>query len=137
MDRLSPTKTLAYSAGNFAAGMYYAFNNFALPLYLSLFTSNALVIGWLSSTRSFEQSISQPLVGSLSDNVWTRLGRRAPFFLIAMPLSALLLFYNGVLPHDPSLVLLVVMTIFVFSYLFNLGIDPYTALLADVTPSEQ
>ncbi len=137
MKPLSRTRTLAYSFGNFAAGLYYAFNNFTLPLYLSLFTSNAILIGWLSSTRSFEQSVVQPLVGAQSDRTWTRLGRRAPFFLIAMPLSALLLVVNGLLPHGPSFLPIVVITVFLFSFLFNIGIDPYTALLADVTPSEQ
>ena len=35
------------------------------------------------------------------------------------------------------LLVIVVSTVFLFSLLFNLGIDPYIALLADVTPSEQ
>ena len=56
-------QTIAYSFGQVAAGLYGAFNIFTLPLYLSQFTSNAILIGWLSSTRSFEQSIIQPLVG--------------------------------------------------------------------------
>jgi MFS family permease len=137
MTRLSPARTIVYSLGSLAAGLYYAFNNFTLPLYLSLFTNNAIIIGYLSSTRSFEQSVIQPLVGAWSDRTWTRVGRRAPFFLIAMPLSALLLVVNGLLPHDPALLPVVVVTVFLFSLLFNFGIDPYIALLADVTPSEQ
>lgn len=72
-----------------------------------------------------------------------------------MPLSALFLVVNGFLPHDPTgwpstqidflflhatvnhLLVIVVSTVFLFSILFNFGIDPYIALLADVTPSEQ
>ncbi len=137
MTPLSRSRTFAYSAGLFAAGLYFAFNNFTLPLYLSIFTSNNILIGWLSSTRSFEQSIIQPLVGAWSDRTWTRFGRRAPFFLATMPLVAVLLIFNGLLPHDPSLLVIVAMTIFVFSLLFNIGIDPYYALLADATTSEQ
>jgi maltose/moltooligosaccharide transporter len=128
--------TIAYSFGSLAAGFYYAFNNFTLPLYLSIYTSNAILIGWLSSTRSFEQAIIQPFIGAWSDRTQTRLGRRAPFFLIAMPLSAAFFFVTGALPHDPALLWLVVVAVFIFSFLFNVGIDPYVALLADVVPSE-
>ncbi len=137
MNRLSPARTIAYSFGQLAAGLYFAFNNFTLPLYLSLYTHNNILIGWLSSTRSFEQSIIQPLVGARSDRTWTRFGRRAPFFLTTMPLVALLLLVNGLLPHDPGWLWLVVITIFVFSLLFNVGIDPYYALLVDVTHRKQ
>ncbi len=155
MKPLSRTQILAYACGNMAAGLFYAFNNFTLPLYLKLFTNNDIIIGWLSSTRSFEQSITQPLIGVWSDRTWTRFGRRAPFFLIMMPLSALFLVVNGLLPRDPTgwpsteinifflhgtanhLLVIVVATVFLFSILFNFGIDPYVALLADVTPSDQ
>jgi MFS family permease len=72
-----------------------------------------------------------------------------------MPLSAVFLIATGLLPRDPTswpnteinilflhgtvnhLLVIVVATVFLFSILFNFGIDPYVALLADVTPSEQ
>ena len=134
---LSHRKALAYSAGNFGAGLFYAFNNFTLPLYLSIYTNNAILIGWLSSTRSFEQAIFQPLVGAWSDRTWTRLGRRAPFFLATMPIAAVLMLATGLLPHDPAFLWAAVALIFLFSLAFNIGIDPYFALLADVTTPEQ
>jgi maltose/moltooligosaccharide transporter len=134
---LSHRKAIAYSFGNLAAGLFYAFNNFTLPIYLSLYTNNAILIGWLSSTRSFEQAILQPLVGTWSDRTWTRLGRRAPFFLASMPVAALFMLATGMIPHDPEFLLLAVALIFLFSLAFNVGIDPYIALLADVTTPEQ
>lgn len=142
MQRLTRPQTIAYSAGQFAAGLYYAFNTFILSLYLSQFTQNNILIGWLSSTRSFEQSLIQPLVGAKSDRTWTRFGRRAPFFLTAMPLVALLLIVNGLLPtppapSEPTHLWLVVAIIFLFSLLFNIGIDPYYALLVDVTAPDE
>lgn len=137
MQRLSPLKVIAYSCGNLAAGLYYAFNSFTLPLFLSLFTHNAILIGWLSSTRSFEQFIVQPVVGAWSDRSWTRVGRRAPFFLLAMPVSAFFLVVSGHIPTDPTFIWVAVACVFLFSFFFNIGVDPYVALLADVTPSEQ
>ncbi|MBI1800142.1 MAG: MFS transporter, partial [Chloroflexi bacterium] len=123
-------------------GLYFAFNQYVLPLYLEMFTSNKILIGWLSSTRSFEQSIIQPLVGARSDRTWTRFGRRAPYFLAMMPLTAALLVLNGLLPtpskpDEPPVFWLVVIIIFAFSLIFNVGIDPYYALLVDVTSAEE
>ena len=142
MAYLSRPRTFAYSAGQFAAGLYFAFNTFILSLYLSQFTQNNILIGWLSSTRSFEQSLIQPVVGATSDRIWTRVGRRAPFFLSAMPIVAVLLLFNGLLPtpqtpNEPAHFWLVIVTIFIFSLVFNIGIDPYYALLVDVTSPEQ
>ena len=140
--RVTRPATFAYCAGQFASGLYGAFNGFILSLYLSQFTSNAILIGWLSSTRSFEQSVTQPIVGSASDRIWTRFGRRAPFFLLAMPVVAVLMIFNGLLPippnpTEPAHLWLVVLTIFLFSLIFNIGIDPYYALLVDATTPDQ
>src|SRR5262249_46949755 len=99
-------------------------------------TQNNILIGWLSSTRSFEQCLIQPFVGAASDRTWTRVGRRAPFFLTTMPIAAVLLIINGWIPHDPAYLWVAVATIFTFSLLYNVGIDPYYALLIDVTPAE-
>ncbi|MGE5141470.1 MAG: MFS transporter [Rudaea sp.] len=132
----SRLQTLAYGTGSLAAGLYYSFNNFVLGPYLRLYTQNNILIGWLTSTRSFEQSIVQPAVGAWSDRTWTRFGRRAPFFLIGMSLAALLLLINGLMPVHPGLLVPVVILIFLFSLAFNFGIDPYVALLADTVPSE-
>ncbi len=137
MKRLSGLGVIAYSMGSVAAGLFYAFNNFTLPLFLSFYTKDAIIIGWLSSTRSFEQAIVQPFVGGWSDRTWTRFGRRAPFFLIAMPISALFFIITAQIPHDPGLLLLVIISVFIFSFMFNVGIDPYVALLADATESKQ
>ena len=135
MGGLSRRTTLAYSMGQVGSGLYGAFNNFTLSLYLHQFTHNAILIGWLSQTRSFEQSVIQPVVGAASDRTWTRFGRRAPFFLATMPIVALLLIVNGLLPRDPAFLWVAAGTIFAFSLLYNIGIDPYYALLVDVTPA--
>ncbi|MGB8646566.1 MAG: MFS transporter [Anaerolineae bacterium] len=137
MKHLSRSGIIAYSMGSVAAGLFYAFNNFTLPLFLSFYTKDAIIIGWLSSTRSVEQAFIQPFVGGWSDRTWTRLGRRAPFFLIAMPISALFFVITTLIPHDPSLLGPVIVAVFIFSFMFNVGIDPYVALLADVTESIQ
>jgi maltose/moltooligosaccharide transporter len=124
---------LVYSVANLGAGFFYGFNNATLPLILNRFTENPLLIGLLSSTRSIEGAIVQPIVGAWSDRTWTRLGRRRPFMAIGIPLSALFFILAA---HAPNLVVLV-LAIVLFSLLFNIAADPYNALLADLFAPER
>jgi maltose/moltooligosaccharide transporter len=133
MRPLSTTATLLYAAGSIGTGAFYAFNNFVLPPILKSFGAPDLLIGLLASTRSIEGAVIQPTVGALSDRVWTRFGRRRPFMLVGIPLSAAF-FVAGAFVN--SLWALAVV-IFLFSIFFNVAVDPYTALLADIAPLEQ
>jgi maltose/moltooligosaccharide transporter len=124
---------LAYAAASLGTGAFYAFNNAALPLFLRPLTGNDVLIGLLSSTRSVEGAVIQPLVGSVSDRLRTPLGRRRPFFIAAIPVAALLLALTPLAPSLPWAVAGIVL----FSLAFNLAADPYIALLADITPLRQ
>ena len=130
---LSLATRLFYVAGSVGTGAFYSFNNFVLPPILKSFGAPDLLIGLLSSTRSIEGAVIQPTIGALSDRVWTRLGRRRPFMLIGIPLSAGF-FVAGAFVND---LLLLAAVIFLFSIFFNVAVDPYVALLADITPLEQ
>lgn len=131
--RLGLREMLAYSAGSIGTGAFYSFNNFILPLLLSAMRAPDLMIGLLSSTRSIEGVVVQPVVGAVSDRLATPLGRRRPFLLVAIPLSALFFFLA---PLATDLVQ-VAAAIFLFSIFFNVAIDPYAALLPDIAPPEQ
>jgi Na+/melibiose symporter-like transporter len=122
-----------YSVASIGGGFFYVFNNAVLPLLLQAHTSSVLLINLLSNTRSMEGAVIQPVVGAWSDRIWTRLGRRRPFMLIAMPLSAL---FMALTPLAPNLALIVV-CIVLFSLLFNVAADPYTALQADIAAPAQ
>lgn len=136
---LSAAGVVGYSLANLGYGAFYAFNNAALPLWLQGFTHNAIILGFMAGTHSFEGAIIQPLVGSWSDRLRTRLGRRRPFMLAFAPLSALLLLATPVFAHLPSSIRLAVLVgcIFLFTIAFNVAADPYQALLADITTPAQ
>jgi len=125
---------LVYSVGSIGAGAFFAFNNFLLPLALKAAGAPDLITGLLSSTRSIEGVVIQPTVGAFSDRVWTRFGRRRPFIAVCVPLSAV--FFIVASAATESLVPLAI-SIFLFSIFFNAAIDPYAALLADITPLHQ
>jgi maltose/moltooligosaccharide transporter len=130
---MSLARMLLYSAGSVGTGAFYAFNNFVLPPVLKAFGAPDLLIGILSSTRSLEGALIQPTIGALSDRTWTRLGRRRPYLLGAVPLSALFFLAAS---SASSLVQLAVL-IFLFSIFFNIAVDPYAALLPDIAPLHQ
>lgn len=126
---------LVYSAGSIGAGAFYAFNNFLLPLALKAVGAPDLITGLLSSTRSIEGVVIQPTVGAISDRIWSaRFGRRRIFLVTCIPLSAL--FFLVASASTEALVPLAI-AIFLFSIFFNAAIDPYNALLADITPLDQ
>jgi maltose/moltooligosaccharide transporter len=75
----------------------------------------------------------QPIIGSLSDRTWTRLGRRRPFFLAGALLSSCVLF---LIPNAPFLVL-AVLGLWVMDTSFNIAMEPFRAFVGDKLPNEQ
>jgi maltose/moltooligosaccharide transporter len=130
--RLSRALSALYASASVGTGAFYAFNNFVLPPILKSFGAPDLLIGLLSSTRSIEGALIQPTIGAWSDRLWTPAGRRRPFMLVGIPLSAAF-FVAGAFVDSLAALAVVV---FVFSIFFNIAVDPYTALLADVVPLE-
>lgn len=128
---LTRTGSLLYSAGSVGAGAFFAFNNFVLPPLLRTMGAPDLLTGLLSSTRSLEGVVIQPLVGALSDRTQSRLGRRRPFIVAGVPLSAALVVVAGFQGEVAALAVAIVL----FSVFFNVAADPYAALLADITAS--
>lgn len=145
---LPASQAAFYVSGYLGSGAFFALNNFLLPIYLLKLLAPPVLIGLLSSTRSFEGAVLQPLVGARSDRLWTRLGRRRPFILVCVPLAALLVALTPfALDLTPALhaqlpgvalvplrLALVAIPIFLFTLTFNLMYDPFVALLADITP---
>jgi hypothetical protein len=83
---------VAYLGCSFSVGLFNAFNNFTLALWLAGFTSSYLLIGLLGNSRSFEGAIVSPLAGAWSDRTWAGwLGRRRPFIMVGGLTSAALL----------------------------------------------
>jgi len=132
-SQIRAVRMLLYSAASVGTGAFYAFNNFVLPPILQGFGASNLIIGLLSSTRSIEGALIQPTIGALSDRTWTPVGRRRPFLIAGIPLSAIFIIAaagaNSLLPLAVAIIL--------FSIFFNVAADPYAALLPDITPLQQ
>jgi MFS family permease len=148
---MSRNQWLAYLGCSFSIGVFSAFNNFTLTLWLAGFTSSYLLLGLLGNSKSFEGAIVSPITGAWSDRVWLGwLGRRRPFILVGGLLSAALLALTPAigrltlpgpldgLPATTATLVPIVIAIFLFTLTFNTMDDLHQALLADVTvPSER
>jgi len=75
----------------------------------------------------------QPVIGSMSDRTWGRLGRRRPYFLVGALLSsgALVL-----MPNAPSLWIAAGL-LWVLDASINVSMEPFRAFVADLLPEEQ
>jgi MFS family permease len=144
------SQRVAYLGCSFGIGVFSAFNNFTLTLWLAGFTSSYLLLGLLGNSKSFEGAIVSPLVGAWSDHVWAGwLGRRRPFILVGGLLSAALLALTPALstwtvPYPVAALagglaglVPAIVVIFLFTLTFNVMDDIHKALLADVTTPDE
>jgi MFS family permease len=149
-DRVRTRQAVGYLGCSFAIGVFSAFNNFTLSLWLTGFTSSYILISLFGNTRSFEGAIVSPLAGAWSDRIWVPwLGRRRPFILVGGLLSALILAVTPdvsrlPIPWDPIILsehtrrlLLPFGSIILFTLTFNLMDDIHKALLADIWDDPQ
>jgi len=131
---LSFAQSVIYGCGNFGANVVYSFLNSATGLYLERYPQvPTWAVGLLSQERSFAGAFVQPIVGAMSDRTRTRIGRRRPYFIVGVGLTAAsILYLAGFPPLIPMLMVLAVNAFFL-----NVAVDPYLALMADIVPERQ
>jgi GPH family glycoside/pentoside/hexuronide:cation symporter len=94
------------------------------------------VAGVVSFFGRFWDAINDPLIGTISDHISSRWGRRRPFFLIgAIPfgVSFFLMFAAPSLPNLTSYALYYIVVFLIFDTSYTLINVPYTALTAELT----
>jgi len=75
----------------------------------------------------------QPIIGSMSDRTWNRLGRRRPYFLAGAILSSIALFF---MPDAPLLWVAAGM-LWILDASINISMEPFRAFVADKLNMEQ
>jgi maltose/moltooligosaccharide transporter len=71
--------------------------------------------------------VVQPIVGSMSDRTWGRLGRRRPYFLAGSVLAAIALF---IMPHS-SAIWIAASLLWILDASINVCMEPFRAFVAD------
>ncbi|NLY35805.1 MAG: SLC45 family MFS transporter [Tissierellia bacterium] len=129
--KLNYQNTSLIGFGFFASSLVWAIYNSFVPLLLEerfLLTSTS--IGLIMTIDNFFGVIFQPLIGSVSDKTVTARGRRMPWIIVGLPLSAIIFTF---IPRMYTLfsMMLVIIT---FNILMSLWRAPVIALMPDVTP---
>jgi GPH family glycoside/pentoside/hexuronide:cation symporter len=121
-----------------------ALNALFLILYVQYFKMPPVLAGLALAVPRFFDAITDPMIGNLSDNSRSRFGRRKPFMVVGVILSAVLLplFWMPVGAESASnpdwwkngLFLYAAVLGMIYALTYTLFVVPYTALGYELTP---
>lgn len=128
------------SVGFLGIQMGFALQNANASRILQSFGADVHHLSWFWLVAPLTGMIVQPIIGHYSDNTWTRLGRRRPYFLFGAIIASIGL----VLMPNADMFVAVMPAIWVGAGMlmimdasFNIAMEPFRALVADKLPSEQ
>jgi maltose/moltooligosaccharide transporter len=138
--RLSLAQIFNMSFGFFGIQFGFALQNGNASRILTTFGADVEHLSWFWLAAPLTGMIVQPIIGYYSDRTWTSLGRRRPYFLVGSLLAstALLLMPNAqimaaILPP----LYIGAGILMVMDASFNVAMEPFRALVADLLPSDQ
>lgn len=135
--RLPVREKLAWGLGGFSEQMATnGLNTLFVPIYNIGFGMSSVLIGWAVAIPRFFDTISDPLMGNISDNSRSRFGRRRPFILAGGLLMALAFGASYMAsPFWPDAVLFAytVTACVVFYLMYTVFSVPYSALGLELT----
>ena len=99
-------------------------NMSAIYTYLGA-DADRIPILWLAGPMT--GLIVQPIIGSMSDRTWNRLGRRRPYFLVGAILSSIALFFMP----DSTALWVAASLLWILDASINVSMEPFRAFVAD------
>jgi maltose/moltooligosaccharide transporter len=125
--------SLLLGAGTFVVGAVSPLYDAYVPPLLQRHLSSSALVGAAMGIDNVLGLLLVPLVGALSDATHTRVGRRMPYVLIALPFAALALAAIPATERYGILALLAAMV--VLDVATSVWRAPFSALLAELVPS--
>ena len=131
---------LSMSMGFMGIQFAFALQNGNASRILRGFGADMEQLSWFWVAAPLTGMIIQPIIGHYSDQTWTRLGRRRPFFLVGALLAATALI---LMPNAGSFAGYLPPLLFGGAFLMimdasiNVAMEPFRALVADMLPKEQ
>lgn len=138
--RLSTAQILNMNFGFLGIQFGFALQNANASRILQTFGCDLQLLSWFWVVAPLTGMIIQPIIGHYSDHTWCRLGRRKPYFLVGAILASVALIF---MPNSASLSSLISPLIIGAGMLtlmnasFNVAMEPFRALVADILPEEQ
>ena len=115
------------SLGFFSTSVWSFFNT-QVSYALQVLFGNLFLVGFIMTIDNIIGVIIQPWTGSLSDKTKSKFGRRMPFVMIGLPISAVSFFCLGLTKDNP---LLYILSIIIFDASMAIWRAPIVALMPD------
>lgn len=128
------------SFGFFGIQFGFALQNGNASRILGIFGADVEHLSWFWLAAPLTGMIIQPIIGYYSDHTWTSLGRRRPYFLAgAIVASTALIFMPNadLLVHILPPLYVGAGILMIMDASFNVAMEPFRALVADLLPSDQ
>lgn len=128
------------SIGFFGIQFGFALQNGNASRILGTFGAEVEHLSFFWLAAPLTGMIVQPIIGHYSDHTWTALGRRRPYFLSGAILASIALIF---MPNADILVSILpplyvgAGILMVMDASFNISMEPFRALVADLLPSDQ
>ncbi|MBK9556496.1 MAG: SLC45 family MFS transporter [Bacteroidetes bacterium] len=118
----------------------FALQNGNASSILQNFGADIHHLSWYWLVAPITGMIVQPIIGHYSDNTWTKLGRRKPYFLLGTILCCLafvLLPNSAFFLAGKSALLIGAGFLMIMDASINIAMEPFRALVADNLPDKQ
>lgn len=130
--KLNYRKAFLVGLGFFSVTIILAIYNNAVPLYLRDLGLSGFAVAAVMSIDNVFAVILQPIFGIMSDKTNTRYGRRMPYLLLGIPLTA---FFFLLVPFARTHLIFLMLVVILLNFSMSLYRTPTVALMPDMTPS--
>jgi len=131
--KLNYKNTMLIGLGFFTVSIVWGIYNIAMPIYLKDLGLSGVAVGSVMTIDNIFAVIFLPIFGALSDRTNTRYGRRMPYLLVGIPLSALAFI---LIPVTRLSLIMVMITVIAMNFFMSIYRAPTVALMPDFTPRQ-
>jgi len=129
--KLNVRKTFLLGLGFFAVSLVWPLYNVYVPIFLREFIDSQFKINAIMTLDNLLAVFMIPVIASMSDRTKTRFGRRMPYLMIGIPISAIAFI---LLPNYTGFWSLIAI-ITVLNFAMAIFRAPTVALMPDITPA--
>ncbi len=138
--KLNVKQTVYIGCAFLTTMMLWQVYNWMVPLYLneflsSLFSGDKFIVGIIMALDNLFAIFMIPLMSNLSDKTRTRLGRRTPFIIVGIILSAVAFSFLPFAKASGNILIMMFNILLVLIFM-NIYRSPCVALMPDLTPKE-
>jgi maltose/moltooligosaccharide transporter len=131
--KLNYGKTMLIGLGFFTVSIVWGIYNIAMPIYLDDLGLSGVAVGSVMTIDNIFAVVFLPVFGALSDRTNTRYGRRMPYLLVGIPLSAIAFI---LIPVFRASLVPIMITVIAMNFFMSIYRAPTVALMPDFTPRQ-